>query len=106
MERVRLAALEAAENDPEFAPDVVDRETRALFANIEQAWSADDARAWPSCVGPDLMVEWNRRLDDFARRGWRNEVSILSRARDRVRRARQPRVTTATTTSSCASPHA
>jgi len=76
--KVKLAALEAAEDDAEFAPDVVDRETRALFANIEQAWSANDRARLAQLVGPDLMVEWNRRLDDFARRGWRNEVSILS----------------------------
>ena len=77
VERVRLAALEAAENDPAFAPDVVDRETRALFSNIEQAWSADDRARLAQLVGPDLMVEWGRRLDDFARRGWHNEVEIM-----------------------------
>src|SRR5207302_3802444 len=29
-------------------------------------------------VGPDLMVEWNLRLDDFDRKGWRNITERLS----------------------------
>ena len=29
-------------------------------------------------VGPDLMAEWRLRLEDFARKGWRNRVKVLS----------------------------
>lgn len=76
--RVELAALEAAEDDPEFAPDVVHREVERIFREVESAWSVGDRERLGRLVGPDLMVEWNRRLDDFARRGWRNEVSIVS----------------------------
>ena len=28
-------------------------------------------------LGPDLMVEWNRRLDDFDRKGWHNVCEIV-----------------------------
>src|SRR5206468_6877949 len=28
-------------------------------------------------VGPELMVEWEARLADFARKGWRNVVDVL-----------------------------
>jgi predicted lipid-binding transport protein (Tim44 family) len=75
--QVELAALEAAENDREFASDRVRSETESIFRGIEQAWSADDRAGLAQLVGPDLMVEWNRRLDDFARRGWHNQVTIL-----------------------------
>ena len=77
--RVALAAGEAAEDDPEFAVDAVHAEAEAIFRGIEQAWSAGDRARLAQLVGADLMVEWSRRLDDFARRGWRNEVAIMGR---------------------------
>ena len=48
----------------------------------------------PACarlVGPDLLTEWERRLDDFDRRGWRNRVQVDRRADRRVRRPRPQR---------------
>jgi predicted lipid-binding transport protein (Tim44 family) len=75
--QVELAAREAAEDDPEFASDVVRAEVARVFRDIEAAWSVADRSRLSHLVGPDLMVEWNRRLDDFAHRGWRNEVSIV-----------------------------
>ena len=75
--QVELAALEAAEDDPEFARDVVQAEVARVFREIQSAWSVADLSRLSRLVGPDLMVEWNRRLDDFARREWRNEVSIV-----------------------------
>ena len=29
-------------------------------------------------VGPDLMAEWRLRLEDFARKGWRNRVDVVA----------------------------
>jgi predicted lipid-binding transport protein (Tim44 family) len=72
--RVELAAAEAAEDDPAFAPDAVRSAATSLFNDIQAAWSADDRSKLGTLVGPDLMREWNRRLDDFQRRGWRNRV--------------------------------
>ncbi|MHB8531182.1 MAG: TIM44-like domain-containing protein [Solirubrobacteraceae bacterium] len=72
----RLAAAEASLSDPRFAPEHVRAGAAALFRAIEQAWSADDRTALASMVAPDLMVEWDERLSDFARRGWRNEVEV------------------------------
>jgi predicted lipid-binding transport protein (Tim44 family) len=75
--RVELAAAEAAEEDPEFAPDVVKAQAAALFKQIEHAWDAGDRVALGRLVGSDLMQEWTRRLDDLERRGWRNRVMPL-----------------------------
>jgi predicted lipid-binding transport protein (Tim44 family) len=75
---VRLAAVEAAEDDPAFAVDVVTARAAALFVAIQRAWSADDVAALRRMVGPELMVEWDARLADFRRRGWRNQVDVLA----------------------------
>jgi predicted lipid-binding transport protein (Tim44 family) len=72
--RVELAAAEAAEDDPAFAPDAVRSAATKLFKDIQAAWDADDREWLKTLVGPDLLREWDRRLDDFRRRGWRNRV--------------------------------
>jgi predicted lipid-binding transport protein (Tim44 family) len=78
-ERVRLAAIEAAEDDPEFAPELVQTTAEMLFTGVQVAWSAGDRAALRRLCGPELMHEWGRRLDDFERRGWRNQVSVVGR---------------------------
>ena len=73
----RLAAAEAAQDDPLFDPELVQQRAATLFVSIQRAWSADaveDLRRW---VGPELMVEWEARLADFRRKGWRNRVDVL-----------------------------
>jgi predicted lipid-binding transport protein (Tim44 family) len=75
--RVELAAAEAAEDDPAFAPDNVRRTATTLFRQIEAAWDAGDVLRLRRLVAPELLREWERRLNDFARRGWRNRVQIL-----------------------------
>lgn len=72
--RVELAAAEAAEDDPAFAPDRVRSEAANLFVEIQDAWDRGDRAKLRTLVGPDLLGEWERRLDDFARKGWRNRV--------------------------------
>jgi predicted lipid-binding transport protein (Tim44 family) len=74
---VHLAAREAAEDDPEFAPEAVEPAALGLFTEVQAAWSAGDRERLRRVCGPDLMREWSRRLDDFERRGWRNRVSIV-----------------------------
>ena len=37
----------------------------------------DRARPAHASLGPDLLTEWQRRLDDLDRRGWRNRVQII-----------------------------
>jgi predicted lipid-binding transport protein (Tim44 family) len=76
--RVEVAAAEAADDDAAFSPDVVKEQATRLFEEIQAAWDAGDRRRLRERVGRDLMVEWERRLDDFDRRGWRNRVSVLS----------------------------
>ncbi|MFZ0043086.1 MAG: TIM44-like domain-containing protein [Solirubrobacteraceae bacterium] len=75
--RVQAAAAEAAEEDPAFAADSVRRTATRLFNEIESAWDADDRIRLRGLVAPDLLQEWERRLDDFERRGWRNRVQPL-----------------------------
>lgn len=72
--RVELAAAEAAEDDPAFAPDAVRSAATSLFKDIQAAWDAGDRARLRTLVGPDLIREWERRLDDFQHRGWRNRV--------------------------------
>jgi predicted lipid-binding transport protein (Tim44 family) len=75
--RVQAAAAEAAEDDPEFEADAVKANATALFKQVEAAWDRNDRAALSRLVGPDLLIEWSRRLDDLDRRGWRNRVQIL-----------------------------
>jgi predicted lipid-binding transport protein (Tim44 family) len=75
--RVELAAAEAADEDPDFAPDTVRATAAKLFADIQRAWDADDRIALRGLVAPDLLGEWERRLDDFSRRGWHNHVEPI-----------------------------
>lgn len=75
--RVELAAAEAADEDPDFAPDHVRAAARELFMDIEKAWDTADRLAMRRLVAPDLLVEWERRLDDFQGRGWHNHVEPI-----------------------------
>jgi predicted lipid-binding transport protein (Tim44 family) len=75
--RVEMAAAVAAEEDSAFAPDVVKPAAARLFKQIQSAWSAGDRATLAKHVAPDMLVEWERRLDDLARRGWRNRVEVL-----------------------------
>jgi predicted lipid-binding transport protein (Tim44 family) len=75
--RVELAAAEAAEDDPAFAPENVRSAAAHLFGEIQAAWDAGDRDRLARLVSPELLREWNRRMDDFARRGWHNRVKPL-----------------------------
>ena len=75
--RVELAAAEAAEQDETFAADRVHVEAERLFREIQTAWDRGNLSRLGELVGPDLRVEWIRRLDDFKRKGWHNHVEVL-----------------------------
>jgi predicted lipid-binding transport protein (Tim44 family) len=77
-EQVEVAAEEAAMDDAAFTPEAVKSATRDLHQAIVEAWTAGDRSKLATLVGPDLMVEWNLRLDDFDRKGWRNITERLS----------------------------
>ena len=74
--RVTLAAAEAAEDDPVFAVDAVTTAAAALYLDAQAAWDARDRARLQQLVGGDLLVEWQRRLDDFDRRHWHNRVKV------------------------------
>jgi predicted lipid-binding transport protein (Tim44 family) len=65
-------------DDVAFDPEGVKAATVELHKAIVEAWTARDRRALAKLVGPDLMVEWRRRLDDFDRKGWHNITERLA----------------------------
>ncbi len=75
--RVRTASAEAAEDDAYFAAADVERDARTLFKAVQQAWDARDRATLGQLIEGDLLVEWNRRLDDFDKKGWHNRVEVL-----------------------------
>jgi predicted lipid-binding transport protein (Tim44 family) len=75
--RVELASAEAAEENPMFGAERVREEAAALFTEIQAAWDAGDRVRLRALVAPSLLAEWERRLDDLQRRGWRNRVMPL-----------------------------
>jgi predicted lipid-binding transport protein (Tim44 family) len=76
--QVELAAAEAADDDAAFDADAVRAAAARLYRATVDAWTAGDRAALAALLGPDLMVEWNRRLDDFERKGWHNVTEIRS----------------------------
>ena len=76
--RVRMASAEAAEDDAYFAADELELHAAALFRAAQMAWDARDRAALAKLVGPDLLVEWNRRLDNFDRKHWHNRVEVVA----------------------------
>ena len=74
--RVTTASAEAAEEDPVFAAHAVKAQAGALYVDVQRAWSERDDEALTRLLGADLLVEWRRRLADFAAHGWVNEVAI------------------------------
>lgn len=77
--RIVPAAAEAVEDDAHFAVDVVEAAGDRLFRELQSAWTARDLDRLAKIAGPDLLVEWKRRLDDFAKKGWHNRA-IVSQA--------------------------
>jgi predicted lipid-binding transport protein (Tim44 family) len=90
--RVELAAAEAADEDPAYAPDTVRSEATVLFAAVQRAWDSADRVQLRRLVAPGLVAEWERRLDDFARRGWHNRVQVIGTPKVEFVSLRHPRV--------------
>jgi predicted lipid-binding transport protein (Tim44 family) len=77
-QQVEMAAEEAAVEDAAFTPESVKTAARDLHKAIVEAWTARDRAALAKLVGPDMMAEWNLRLDDFDRKGWHNITERLA----------------------------
>lgn len=76
--QVELAAAEAAADDEAFAVERVQEDAVVLFRAIQAAWSRNDIERLQKFVAPDLMKEWELRLTDFKRKGWRNKIEVKS----------------------------
>ena len=74
--QVPPAARKAAEDDSYFASEQVTSAADKLFRDIQAAWDGRDQGSLNRMVGPDLMIEWGRRLDDFDARGWHNRIDV------------------------------
>jgi predicted lipid-binding transport protein (Tim44 family) len=74
--RTITASAAAADDDAWFAAEDVQRDASSLYHAVQKAWHGRDLEALGYMVGPDLMVEWRRRLDDFAEKGWHNQVEV------------------------------
>src|SRR4051812_29369661 len=75
--RIELAATEAAQDDAYFEPADLRGAAGALHAELFAAWNDGDRERLRERLGSDLMVEWERRLDDFAAKGWRNQCAVV-----------------------------
>jgi predicted lipid-binding transport protein (Tim44 family) len=75
---VELAAAEAAADDESFAVARVREDAELLFRAIQAAWSRNDIERLHELVAPELMKEWELRLKDFRRKGWRNKIEVKS----------------------------
>ncbi|HEX8207230.1 MAG TPA: TIM44-like domain-containing protein [Solirubrobacteraceae bacterium] len=74
--RTITASAEAAEDDAWFHVDAVRKDAAELFRTTQKAWHDRDRARLRELVGGDLMVEWERRLDDFDKKGWHNIVEV------------------------------
>src|SRR5581483_11700217 len=72
--RAELAAEEAVLDDPAFDPATVKAAAAELHRGVVAAWSADDRHRLAELLGPELLDEWVRRLDDLRRRRWTNPL--------------------------------
>ena len=84
--RVELAAAEAADENPIFGPTAVRGAGAQLFTDIQLAWSSDDRMALRGLITPELLVEWERRLDDFERKGLAQRGRARRRAEGGIHR--------------------
>ncbi|MGN6190077.1 MAG: TIM44-like domain-containing protein [Conexibacter sp.] len=75
---IELASAEAADDDPQLSADAVSAMAERLFREAQAAWDARDDARLQELLSPDLLVEWRRRLTDFADRGWHNRVEVLN----------------------------
>ncbi|UTI67040.1 TIM44-like domain-containing protein [Paraconexibacter antarcticus] len=73
-----LASAEAAEDDAYFEAGAIQEDAKSLFLKVQAAWDARDLETLAALAGPDLIVEWRRRLADFAQKGWHNRVEVRS----------------------------
>jgi predicted lipid-binding transport protein (Tim44 family) len=71
-------AMDAAGDDAAFDPDDVRAAAAGLVLDTQDAWDEGDRARLARLVGPDLLREWTRRLDDFDRRGWRSHSRVTS----------------------------
>jgi predicted lipid-binding transport protein (Tim44 family) len=75
---VERASAVAADDDEAFAADTVRAAAAELYAEVQAAWTDRDLERLGTLASPDLLLEWQRRLDDFGRKGWHNRVQLRS----------------------------
>ena len=63
VEQAQAVAREAAQDDERLAPEHITTEAEALFRLVSLAWDARDPGRLAELLSPDLLAEWERRLD-------------------------------------------
>ncbi len=81
MHEVEVAAAEAGEDDERFLPERLQAAAEQLFRDAQKGWDARDRARLATLLDPDLLVEWERRLDDFDAKGWHNRAEVLGDVR-------------------------
>jgi predicted lipid-binding transport protein (Tim44 family) len=64
-----------------FLPERVHAAAEQLFRDAQNAWDAGDRARLATLLDADLLVEWERRLDDFDPKGWHNRAEVLGDVR-------------------------
>lgn len=73
---VELQSAKAADDDAAFSAEAVRARADKLFRAIQKAWTDQDEKTLDRLLGPDLLVEWKRRLNDFRSKGWHNVCEL------------------------------
>jgi hypothetical protein len=76
VECVRVAAVEAAHDDPAFASDEVCAAGARLFQRTQAAWSQEHRAELRRLLAPTVYAEWDKRLRALRRRNMSSRVSI------------------------------
>ncbi|HST38533.1 MAG TPA: TIM44-like domain-containing protein [Conexibacter sp.] len=74
---VELAAAEATDDDPAFAPDAVRERAAQLFVDVHDARNRGDRSDLAALLTPGLFAEERRQLDERTRVGWRRHIEVL-----------------------------
>ena len=72
-----LAAIEAAGVDDDLAPARIRTAAEALVRLVYLAWDARDSKRLATLLGPGLLREWERALDDNDAAGEHHRAHVL-----------------------------
>jgi hypothetical protein len=78
LDRRVMAVQAAAGNAGPYGVSAVTDAAERLFTQMYSAWDAGDKERLARISDPDLMADWNKRLDGYAADGKRQRVQVLN----------------------------